>query len=217
MQLRPHDTRTPGDAPVPLNTTTADRGCSVPLLCQSQPCSVATSSTVRPIFLTWTVTHRAARDVNNARTAPIAGSCSMNDPTQHSGFGHVQRRFSHRSRTGRPNASSTLQHNRPIAFGPHLSTTALTHRAASAGTDHHHQRCPLAQVVDLDQINVAQAHQTSSHMRAGSTSIGVLPTRMSLSNSRLSRIPIHFWWIPTTPSQSRLPTHIRRASYFVIK
>lgn len=45
--------------------------------------SVATSSTERPSFPTWIVTHRAARDVNNARSGPIVGSRSMNEPTTH--------------------------------------------------------------------------------------------------------------------------------------
>ncbi len=53
------------------------------------------------------VTHRAARDVNNARWGPIVGPCSMNDLSAQSGFGHVQRRFRHRSRTGRPNAGKS--------------------------------------------------------------------------------------------------------------
>ena len=38
---------------------------------------------------------------------PIVGSCSMNDLSAQSGFGHVQRRFRHRSRTGRPNAGKS--------------------------------------------------------------------------------------------------------------
>ena len=48
----------------------------------------------------------AARDVNNARTAPTVGSCSTNDLSAQSRFGHVQRRFRHRKRTGRPNAGN---------------------------------------------------------------------------------------------------------------
>ena len=80
------------------------RTTSLFTVCQSQPSSAATSSTGRPRPPTWTVTHLAARDVNNARWGPIVGSCSMNDLIAQSGFGHVHRRFRHRSRTGRPNA-----------------------------------------------------------------------------------------------------------------
>ena len=80
------------------------RTTSLFTVCQSQPSSAATSSTERPRPPTWMVTHRAALDVNNARWGPIVGSCSMNDLISQSGFGHVQRRFRHRSRTGRPNA-----------------------------------------------------------------------------------------------------------------
>ena len=83
------------------------RPTSLFTVCHPQPSSAATSSTERPRPPTPMVTHRAARDVNNARWGPIVGSCSMNDLSAQSGFGHVQRRFRHRSRTGRPNAGKS--------------------------------------------------------------------------------------------------------------
>ena len=95
------------------NSASPQRPTSLFTVCQSQPNSAATSSTERPSFPTWTVTHRAALDVNNPRTGPITGPCSTNDPIAHPGFGHVHRRFRHRSRTGQPNAgrstSTTLR------------------------------------------------------------------------------------------------------------
>ena len=89
------------------SSASPQRTTSLFTVCQSQPNSEATSSTERPRPPTWTVTHRAALDVNNARSGPILGSCSMNDLISHPEFGHVQRRFLHRSRTGRPNAGKS--------------------------------------------------------------------------------------------------------------
>ena len=131
------------------------RTTSLFTVCQSQPSSAATSSTERPRPPTWTVTHLAARDVNNARWGPIVGSCSMNDLIAQSGFGHVHRRFRHRSRTGRPNAGKSTNTTRPIALRPHRPATCHTHRPGLAGPDHHPKRCTLTRVVDPYQINVA--------------------------------------------------------------
>ena len=110
------------------------------------PSSQRRSSTERPRRPTWTVTHRAARDVNNVRWGPIVGSCSMNDLIAHSGFGHVHRRFRHRSRTGRGRAlrdpittSSGALLVRPVvvraASHPHLSFPGVGLPSAST--------CPL--------------------------------------------------------------------------
>ena len=60
------------------NRASPQRPTSLFTVCQSQPNSAATWI-VRPRPPTWMVTHRAARDVNNARWGPIVGSCSMND------------------------------------------------------------------------------------------------------------------------------------------
>ena len=67
------------------NRASPQRTTSLFTVCQSQPSSAATSSTERPRPPTWTVTHLAARDVNNARWGPIVGSCSMNDLSAQSG------------------------------------------------------------------------------------------------------------------------------------
>ena len=50
------------------------RTTSLFTVCHPQPSSAATSSTERPRPPTWTVTHLAARDVNNARWGPIVGA-----------------------------------------------------------------------------------------------------------------------------------------------
>ena len=89
------------------NRASPQRPTSLFTVCHPQPDSAATSSTGRPSRPTCTVAHRAALDVNNARSGPIPGSCSTNDPSEHSEFGHVQRRFRHRSRTGRPNVGKS--------------------------------------------------------------------------------------------------------------
>ena len=89
------------------SSASPQRPTSLFTVCQSQPSSAATSWIGRPRPPTWMVTHRAAREVNNARWGPILGSCSMNDLISQSVFGHVQRRFRHRSRTGRPNAGKS--------------------------------------------------------------------------------------------------------------
>ena len=147
------------------NRASPQRTTSLFTVCQSQPSSAATSSTERPRRPTWTVTHLAARDVNNARWGPIVGSCSTNDLIAHSGFGHVQRRFRHRSRTGRPNAGKSTNTTAPIALRPHRPATCDTQRAGLAGTEHHLQRCTAAAVVDPDQINIAQTYQQFAHAR----------------------------------------------------
>ena len=64
----------------------------------------------------------------------------MNERTPHSGFGQAQRRFRHRSRTGRANAGRSTIANSAIALGPHPTATSLTHRTPHAGADHHHKR-----------------------------------------------------------------------------
>ena len=136
------------------SSASPQRTTSLFTVCQSQPNSEATSSTERPRPPTWMVTHRAALDVNNARWGPIVGSCSMNDLSAQSVFGHVHRRFRHRSRTGRPNAGKSTNTTRPIALRPHRPATCHTQRAGLAGPDHHLQRCILARVVDPHQINL---------------------------------------------------------------
>ena len=83
------------------------------------------------------------------------GSCSMNDLSAQSGFGHVQRRFRHRSRTGRPNAGkstnttvrSPLDHTGP----PQASQDGRGLRDPITTS----KRCTLARVVDPYQVNVA--------------------------------------------------------------
>ncbi len=90
---------TPTASTLPTRLLSASRSASPQrrtssfTVCQSQPSSVATSSTDRPIRPTCVVTHLAARDVNNARVGAIIGSCSTNERTAQSEFGHVQRLF----------------------------------------------------------------------------------------------------------------------------
>ena len=169
-------------SPSASNSASPQRPTSLFTVCHPQPSSVATSSTERPRRPTWTVTHRAAPDVNNARSGPIVGSCSTNDLSAHPGFGHVQRRFRHPN-THRPTERRQIhQHRCPKALRPHRPATALTHRTGLAGPDHHPKRCPLTPLVDPHQINLAQAYQQLAHARRdqlpqGSSCLGcVFPT-----------------------------------------
>ena len=147
------------------SSASPQRPTSLFTVCHPQPSSAATSSTERPRRPTPTVTHLAARDLNNARSGPIVGSCSINDLTPHSGFGHVQRRFRHPN-TNRPTERRQIhQHHTPITLRPHQPATGPTHRPGLTGTDHQLQRCPLTRVVDPDQINVAQTYQQLTHTR----------------------------------------------------
>ena len=143
-------------------------------------------------------------DVNNARWGPIVGSCSMNDLISQSVFGHVQRRFRHRSRTGRPNAGkstnttvrSPLDHTGP----PHATHNGRALRdpiTTPSGAPSPESLIPTR--------STSPRPTNFSHMRAGSASTGVLLPRMSFSSTRLWRTPPHFWWIPTPPSRSPSP------------
>ena len=158
-----------------LPTVPPQRPTSLFTVCHPQPSSVATNGPADR-----TVTHRAAPDVNNARSGPIVGSCSINDLTPHSGFGHIHRRFRHPKRTGRPNTGKST--NTDVTLRPHRPATALTHRTGLAGPDHHPKRCPLTPLVDPHQINLAQAYQQLAHARRdqlpqGSSCLGcVFPT-----------------------------------------
>ena len=109
------------------NSASPHRVTSLFTVCQSHPNSSATSETVRPRRPTWSVAHRPARDVNKPRSGATPASCSANDPTPHTGSGHIQRRFRHRSRTGRPNAgkSTTRTSRSPLdhTLPPHPSHT----------------------------------------------------------------------------------------------
>ena len=208
---------TPTASTVPTRSASASKSASPQrrtsslTVCQSQPSSSATSWTGRPDRPTWTVTHRAARDVSNARWGPIVGSCSMNDLIAHSGFGHVQRRFRHRSRTGvKAERRQIHQQGGAIPLGPHRSATCLTGGAGHAGTDHHHQGFPSPRS-SIPTNSTSPRPTNFSLMRVGSVSTGVLLPRMSFSNSRLWRAPPHFWWIPNPLPDPLLPPHFRRA------
>ena len=132
----------------------------------------------------------------------MPGSCSTNDPSAHSGFGHVQRRFRHRRRTGRPNAGKSTN---TTALWPldHTEPPHTTRRPGLAGPDHHLQR-PVPDVVDPHQINLAQAHQLLAHARRISFHRGP-PASDVIAELRLWRTPLHFWWIPTPPGSSPTP------------
>ena len=71
-------------------------------VCQSQPSSTEISFTVRPHRPTCSVTHRPARSVITNRAAAIAGAASVNEPVEHNGFGHAQRRLRHTNRVRLP-------------------------------------------------------------------------------------------------------------------
>ena len=177
------------------SSASPQRATSRLTVCQSQPSSDATSSTERPGFPTWIVTHRAAREVSNARSGPIVGSCSMNERTSQSGLGHLQRRFRHRNRTGRPNAAkstnatvrSPLDHTRP----PHSSHIGRGRReriTTSNGAPSPDSLIPTR--------STSPRPTNNSHIRVGSASTGVLLTPMSLTTPDYGG-PLH--------SSTRLP------------
>ncbi len=178
-------------------------------VCQSQPNSPATSSTDRPSFPTWTVTHRAALDVNSARSGPIPGSCSTNDPTPHPGCGHIQRRFRHRNRTGRPNAgrstNTTVRYPSEHTRLPQPPQTGRGRReriTTTNGSSPPPSSTPTRSTLPRPT--------SSSHMRVGSASTGVLLPRMCFSTADYGG-PL----LTSGGFQPRkiplLPTHFRRA------
>ena len=61
----------------------------------------ATEACSRP---TCRIAHQHARLVNSARGGASCSFCSVKVPTGQEGSGHLQVRFRHNSRTGRPNA-----------------------------------------------------------------------------------------------------------------
>ena len=169
------------------------RTTSLFTVCQSQPSSAATSSTERPRPPTPTVTHLAARDVNNARWGPIVGSCSMNDLISHPGFGHVQRRFRHRSRTGRPNAGKSTN-----TTGNHTDPPHATHNGRAL-------RDPITTPSGAPSPgSLIPTRPTSprptnnSHMRAGISFHRGPPASDVITNTRL-------WRTPHTSSGFQLP------------
>ena len=64
-----------------------------------------------------------------------------------------------------PERRQIHQPHRPLTLRPHPTATVPTDRTRPTGPDHHLQRCPHPQVVDADQINLAQAHQQLAHTR----------------------------------------------------
>ena len=214
---------TPTASTVPTREVSASRSASPQrttslfTVCHPQPSSAATSSTGRPRRPTPMVTHLAARDVNNARWEPILGSCSMNDLSAQSGFGHVQRRFRHRSRTGRPNAGkstnttvrSPLDHTGP----PQASQDdrGLRERiTTSKGAPSPHSLTPTK--------STSPRPTNSSHMRAGISFHRGPPASDVAYQQPIMEDPSSFlvdsdppWQIPYSPPIREEP--VKRYSY----
>jgi hypothetical protein len=157
-------------------------------VCQSQPSSSATSETARPARPTCSVTQRPARAVITNLVEPILGSRSVHDPVAQLGSGHCQRRLTHRSRVGRPNAgrstSTTGSRSLTVARDPHDR-----HRSADAS------RVSISTVsgtVGLGSATprtvTAGSPTSNSHMRVASVSTGVL-SRAGSSTTTASQGP----------------------------
>ena len=167
------------------------RVISLLTVCQSQPSYLATSRTGRPRRPTCVVAHRAAREVNSPRSGAIAGSCSMNDLTPHTGSGHAQRRFRQCRRTGRPNAGkstnttlrSPLDHTDPPQ-APQTGRGIRERITTTSGAPSPPSWIPTR--------STSPRPTNSSHMRVGSHSTGVLLPRMSLLDSDYGGPPHHF-------------------------
>ena len=104
------------------------------------------------------------------------------------------------------------QHHAPIAFRPHRAATALTHRPGLAGTDHHLQRCLLAQVVDPDQINLAQTYQLLAHARRITLHRGPPASDVCYQPSDYGGPPITSGGLRHHLADPLLPPHFRRAT-----
>lgn len=141
-------------------------------VCQSQPSSTEISFTVRPHRPTCSVTHRPARSVITNRAAAIAGAASVNEPVEHNGFGHAQRRLRHTNRVRLPkqarSTSSTAARSLAATAPPQPPQTGRPPRVSTCTPNGPPGRSPIASTFTSGRPT------SSSHMRVGSSSTGAL-------------------------------------------
>ena len=143
-------------------------------VCHTQPRSAATSLSGRP-RPAWRVAHRAARAVNSALAGAISAAFSVALPAPQPPRGQRQRRLCHTSRTGRPNAGrstsatgrSPSDHNGP----PHPPHGGLGTRRRMR------TRSGAPSLSSMPSTSTSPNPTSSSHMRVGSYSTGILPFR----------------------------------------
>ena len=102
-------------------------------VCQSQPSSVATSSTLRAQCPTCLVTHRPVR--HGIRGAAIRASSSLQVPRTHAAAGQRHRRSCPTSLVGRPNEGQVDQHHRPLVLQLCPAATVRALRVLRRGLD----------------------------------------------------------------------------------
>ncbi len=157
------------------NKAAPQRVTSLLTVCQSQPNSLATSSTARPAWPTCLVAHRAARVVSNARSGAISGFCSVNEPTSQDWLGHCQRCFRQLRRAGRPNEGRSTSSTTRVPFD-HRGPPQPGHRGRGF-RQRTSTSTPPPRVHPPPRRRLLLIRPTPRRMRVGLRSTGVLLTR----------------------------------------
>ena len=168
-------------------------------VCQSQPSSRATAATARRSRPTCSVSQRPARWVTEQRCPAIRWSLVVHDRCGHSGSGHVRRTLCQASTTGLPNAgrSVSLTTRWPLIQprAPQVGQSCCQCSGEPTCTTNG----PASPRDSTPRTTTSGRPTSSSHIRVGSVSTGVLPVQGSWSKPTLAGP------LPRTPSR-----HARR-------